>query len=284
MIDSAIDSFRKEKLKDLSKNTTDAYIRDIYQFLNYISNKVNEVSNEKIEGYKKHLMDKAFKAKTVNRKLVSIKKFFNYLNTMENFFPKVILEIKQIKIQKQDCLDDILETIELQRMADCAKEKNDMRAIALLWGLYLTGARVSELLQLKVRHLENKDDEVEIKGKGIKYRHIYIHDELREHINNYIKQRNHDLNDFVFINTTNNNPMSRQTVHNIIKFYAGLKRIKLKKAHAHTFRHMLGVRLTNEKVPIDQIADILGHSDVNTTRIYTRLTKKELKNVIKNLK
>ncbi len=78
-------------------------------------------------------------------------------------------------------------------------------------------------------------------------------------------------------------PITRQTVHNIIKKYSKMSDVPLNKAHCHSFRHKYAINLINNDVSIDTVADLLGHKDINTTRIYTRKTKKELLNIINSI-
>jgi integrase/recombinase XerD len=116
--------------------------------------------------------------------------------------------------------------------------------------------------------------------KGEKYRDILIPERLVEYLNLYIKERKHKLTDYLFLNELRNTPMSRQSVHNVIKLYSGLSKVKLSSTHAHNFRHLYCLRLAEEGLTIDEIADLAGHANIKTTRIYTRKIKQDLINVI----
>lgn len=273
------DLFKKEKEKDKAVNTVSAYISDLKQFFDFANKDQSELVNTDIIDFKNYLLNKKYKIKSINRKLTSIKRYVDYINS--NFKEKIFVEIKLIKIQKQEYLDEVLEKSDFERLIRFAEMKNDKRAIALFYGLYLTGARVSEILQIKVEDV--KKDEITIKGKGEKYRDLFIPDRLIKYFDEYLKVRKQCDSDKLFINITNVKSMDRHSVHNLIKKYAGLSKVKLKKAHAHSFRHLYCYSLIAKGLSIDTIADLAGHNDINTTKIYTKQTKNKIKAMIKDL-
>lgn len=227
------------------------------------------------------LLNKKNKPKTVNRKLVSIRRFLSFYNNLPNNPDKVFAEPKLIKIQRQEYLEDVLTKNDFDRLNRAAEKANDKRAIALFNALYLTGARVSEIIQLKANDCEN--DFVSVRGKGGKYRDLFIPQALRPYIIDYLRGRETDANSYLFLNKRNIQPMDRQAVHKLIKKYAGLSKVKLSIAHAHSYRHLFGFRLVEEGYDLGTVADLLGHADINTTKIYTRKTKQELLRVINKL-
>ncbi|WP_145993169.1 tyrosine-type recombinase/integrase [Tepidibacter mesophilus] len=186
-----------------------------------------------------------------------------------------------IKIQKQEYLDELLEMTDFDRLVRIAIREKDLRAVALFYALYLTGMRVSEVLQLKVSDVAN--DYITVIGKGEKARDVPITDDLREYIKDYIRDRKQPIGGSLFVNKNNDNVMSRQSIDNLIKKYAGMAKVKLSKAHAHNFRHLAGIRMMEEGFTIDEVADVLGHGNINTTRIYTRKTKKQLRKAMSRL-
>ena len=276
-----IHNFKDSKLKKKSKNTVDAYISDLNQFFLFLNKDFDFVTNEDIEYYKSYLLGRCMMPKTINRKLVSIRQFIEYLNVSKEYNRKICIEIEQLKIQKQEYLEDLLNISDFERLVRLAEREEDYRAVAIFYTLYLTGLRVSELITLKVSDKDKKT--ITVKGKGDKYRDIFVPDRLVDYLNQYIKVRKHKPTDYLFLNTEKNTPMSRQSVHNEIKKYAGLSKVKLTKAHAHNFRHLYCLRLVEEGLSIDEIANLAGHTNINTTRIYTRKTKQDLVNVIKKL-
>lgn len=273
--------FQMEKEKHQSPHTVLAYVSDIKQFAAWLGKAFTDVTTEDIEQYKEYLLNKRkVKPKTANRKLVSIRQYINYLNKLHPD-QKIDVEIKLSKIQSQEYLDNLLTPGDFERIISAAEREKDVRALAVFNFMYLTGARVSEALRIKAE--DALKDEINIKGKGQKYRTLFIPDRLKGYITNYLKIRKSDNTDLLFVNTANENPMDRQSVHNLIKKYAGMGKVKLARAHAHNLRHMYGYRLIDMGLDIDTVADLLGHTSINTTRIYTRKPKEELKKAIRNL-
>jgi integrase/recombinase XerD len=274
-------SYKEFKAKDKSNNTVDAYLSDLNQFFIFLGRDLEDIDSDDIENYTKHLLSRGWKAKTVNRKLVSIRQYIDFINTNKEIDIKIFVDITLIKIQKQDYLEEVLTKNDFDRLVRIADREEDKRALAIFYALYLTGVRVSELLQFKAYDVSKET--VTVCGKGNKYRDVFIPDNLREVLKAYIKARKIPDNSPLFINKNNSNCMDRQAVHNLIKKYAGISKVKLTKAHAHSFRHLYGFRLIEKGLSLEEVADLLGHTDINTTRIYTRRTKKELIMAIKEL-
>jgi integrase/recombinase XerD len=134
---------------------------------------------------------------------------------------------------------------------------------------------VSEILQLTIHDVESKN--IVIVGKGNKRREVFIPDVLRDIWKEYLTHRNKKSSKLF---TGQRGAINRHTVHKIIKRYAKFTNIDLSKAHAHVLRHMYGKNLADREVSIDTIADLLGHSNINITRIYTRKTKQELLDIV----
>lgn len=271
-----------EYLKDeeKSKHTIDSYNRDVIQFMDFIQKEPEELNKEDVEFYKNHMYKNSMSIKSINRKLVSIKGFFTFLNT--ELDRDINVKIKQEKLQKQDYLEEMLNVDDFYKIVAAAKAQKDFRAIAIFNGLYLTGMRVSELLQLKVTDINS--DAVMIKGKGSKYRNVYITEKLKAIFRDYLIHRISRPTPLLFTGKTGTTgAINRQTVDVIIKQYATLAGVSITKAHAHNFRHLFCLSLIDKGLSIDTVADLAGHSDINTTRIYTRKTKGQLMDTINGL-
>jgi integrase/recombinase XerD len=274
-----LEEFRSEIENQKSINTVSAYVSDLRQFFEFINKDFDLIKTEDIDNYKSLLLSQNMKPKTINRKLVSIRRFIDFLNN--NTPVKVLSEVRMIKIQRQDYLEEILSKADFDRLVKAAVQNKDKRALAIFFILYLTGGRVSEILQLKIGDINSETKTVQ--GKGKKYRYLFFPDILKDYLADYTTGRNASADDYLFINTRNTNPMDRQSVHKLIKKYAGICKIKLSKAHAHSFRHLYCFRLIEEGLTLEEVADLAGHTDINTTRIYTRKTKPELMKAVKRL-
>lgn len=265
---------------DKSNHTISSYKTDIIQFMDYIQKEPEELTKVDINNYKKYLLENKLSIKSINRKLVAIKNFISYLVNEEN--RSITLEIKQEKIQRQEYLDEMLTKEDFDALVAAAERERDYRALALFYGLFLTGMRVSELLQLKVSDVKN--DTISIKGKGSKYREVFVPERLRNIFGQYLAHRIPRETPFLFTSQTGKSGViNRITVNSIIKKYAKLAGVILTKAHAHNFRHLYCMSLIEKGISIDTVADLAGHSDINTTRIYTRKTKNQLLDTINDL-
>ncbi|HDK7176499.1 TPA: tyrosine-type recombinase/integrase [Clostridium botulinum] len=268
-----LNDFKKHLLKNKkSEKTIEVYIRDIKHFLSYFKNKqLKDITNDDIDKYKIFIIKELeMDVKTLNKKLVAINQYLK--------FNGVAVDIKQEKVQSQNFLDDIFSSSDLERILRAIDKKNDLRAKAIIMTLRLTGMRVSEMLQLTKYDIDK--DTITICGKGKKYRNVFISEKLRLIWRQYMTVRI-DKSEMLF--TGQKGAITRQTVDKIIKYYTGQAKVKKSKGHAHNLRHKFCKDLVDKDVPLDSIADIVGHENINTTRIYTRKTKKELLDIINDI-
>ncbi len=125
--------------------------------------------------------------------------------------------------------------------------------------------------------------EIPIKGKKDKYRNVLIPDKLISILKEYLKVRIARPNIDKLFTNKNGNPLSRKYVDVIIKDYGKAAKINIRKLHAHAFRHRTAINLLELGYNLFYVAELLGHSDINTTRIYARKTKGELLKAINSL-
>lgn len=266
------------KDEDKSNNTIDSYKRDVVQFINCIQKEVESLTKDDITKFKNILNSRKLSIKTINRKLVSINSFLDFLNKELNI--NINVKIKQEKVQNQEYLEEMLSKKDFQDMVIVAKREKDMRAVAIFYTLFLTGMRVSEMLQLKT--IDICEDTINIKGKGSKHRNVFIPKRLKEILSQYLMFRDTSKKcNNLF--TGKRGPINRKTVDSIIKKYAAKAHVNRSKAHAHNFRHLYCLSLVEKGLSIDTVADLAGHSNINTTRIYTRKTKNQLLETINDL-
>lgn len=275
-----LESFEDYLLEnEKSKNTIQSYLRDVRQFLEFLGSKtLKKVTKTDIKRYKDHLSAKGMKVKSINRKLVSIKQFFAFVNESDLYKFQIVVPIKMEKEQVQNYLDEMLTREDVDNMIMAATQNGDIRAKTIFNTLLYTGLRVSEMLQLTVDDVEKKD--VFVKGKGSKLRRVYVSDRVRDVWRDYLKERQ-GVYSKLFIGQKGS--INRYTVNSIIKKYAKIAGVEESRAHAHNFRHLFCQLLIDKGISIDEVADLAGHSDINTTRIYTRRTTEELTNTINML-
>lgn len=258
----------EQYLNDLSKNTIYNYKLDIKHFLKWKDE--NEIIDiDLIEEYKLELINE-FAIKTVNRKINALNAYLRYKN--------IDIHIKSEKIQNQTFIDDMLDNEEAKLILFKMKENKDKRAEALFLGLFYTGARVSELLQLKPRNILK--DEVTIKGKGSKYRKILVPNRLINVLNEYANNERKDNGTLLFTGQRGN--ITRNTVFRILKKYSKLANVDCSKVYPHAIRHLYAKNLGEKGVSYSAIKQLLGHS-LSTTDIYMQLSKKELLEIINSI-
>lgn len=258
-----------------SQKTIEAYIRDVNQFYNFLSdNKIVDIHNEVLKEYKEYLLYTRFlTATTVNRKLAAINQFLSV--------NEITAKTTVVKVQNQNFLENVLDKSEVDKMVDCAKRHNDLRAVALFKTLELTGMRISEALSLKVKDIHS--NAVDIIGKGNKHRTVFVPKALNKIWIQYCRNGRYPSTlDYLFVSQKGR--ITRRTADKIVKKYAEACNIPIEKAHCHSFRHLYCKRLgENPDISIDVIADLAGHQDISVTRRYLRKSKEELLNIIDEL-
>ena len=252
-----------------SIRTVESYGSDIRQFIEYLNIRelnIEDIESETIEKYKRYLLRNGLKAKTVNRKLTSINQFLKFNNHQVNY--------KKLKEQKQNILNDVLDKEEIEKMLYCCKD--NIRDKAIILTLFKMGLRVSELLQLVVS--DTKRNKVTIKGKGGKYRSIPVPSDVKNVWIDYLNIRKETNISKLFVGKRG--ALQRQSINKIIQKYSKKAKIKKEKAHPHNLRHSFCKSLASSGVDTLIIADLAGHSSLETTRIYTRQTERELLNIM----
>lgn len=265
--DFKIDLLKKRKSQLTIKN----YVSDISFFLTYLKDNNIDIHKITLIGlyfYRDYMLSQGKKITTINRHIVAINTYLKFL--------EINVELPQEKVQFQNFLDDVFTKEEFEKMIHITELCKDIRAKTLFLTLYLTGMRISECLSLTVDDVEKR--EIVVKGKGSKYRQVFISSKLRQAWKDYLVYRIKKSNKLF---TGREGAISNVTAHNIVKKYTKLADID-KNIHCHTFRHGFGKEMSN-KVDIDTVASLLGHVNINVTRIYTRKSRQELQNIIEQL-
>ena len=256
--------------KDRSENTIKAYFSDLAK-VPFV-----EITTENIANYTQAMQEDGLAISTINRRLLSVSQYVKFLGEEEG--QTLAVKIRPLKQQRQNFLDDVLTEKDLESLLRAADKHEDKRAAAIFATLAYTGMRVSEMLQLTVESVGR--DTITINGKGSKRREVFMANKLQKVLREYMKDRKSE-EQALFVGQRG--PINRQTVDSIIKEYAGYIRLKMTKAHAHNFRHLFCKMALENGLDIATVADLAGHTDLNTTRIYTRKTKKELLEAIESI-
>ena len=280
--------------KRLDAKTLKAYSIDLKQFAafltpNYVNN-VLLINREVLENFIAFLHN-SYKPKTVKRKLASLKAFFHFLeyrdfieinpfNKMQIRFREPLLLPKTIPLHTIELFLSTIYSSHANAKTDFQKRQT-ARDIAVIELLFATGMRISELCSLKYKDIDLYDRVVRIYGKGAKERQLQIcNDCVISALENYISIYQAPQNDdnYFFINTSGTR-MSEQSVRNMIVKYCNLAGIS-QHITPHMFRHSFATLLLEEDVDIRYIQEMLGHSSINVTEIYTHVSMAKQKNIL----
>lgn len=277
--------------RNFSENTLDAYLRDIKKLRDYSEFDLEntgpfEITYENIQEYLFQRSKKKFSERSQARWISSIKSFFKYL--VEDEFrtdnPTTLLEGPKLGLY----LPDTLSFEDVNRIIAVINNDTDLgrRNHCMVEVLYGCGLRVSELIDLKISNINFKESYLKVEGKGDKSRFVPMASFTSKLIKDYIRdirskyKINKKCEDILFLNSRGS-AMSRVIVFIIIKELTEKAGIN-KKISPHTFRHSFATHLLQNGADLRYIQEMLGHSSITTTEIYTHLKNEELRDVILN--
>ncbi|MEC3877453.1 site-specific tyrosine recombinase/integron integrase [Chryseobacterium salviniae] len=277
--------------RNFSENTLDAYIRDIKKLKEYAEEDLENVGPdiiqyENLQEYIFNLSKKKFSERSQARWISSIKAFFKYLveDECRKDNPATLLEGPKLGLYLPDTLtlpdiNKIIGAIEL----DSDLGKRNQCIIEVLYGC---GLRVSELIELKISNINFQENYIKVLGKGKKIRFVPLADYTATLLLNYISEVRSKIRiskryeDTLFLNSRGTS-MSRVIVFLIIKELTDKAGVS-KKISPHTFRHSFATHLLQNGADLRYIQEMLGHSSITSTEIYTHLKTEELRDVILN--
>lgn len=267
--------------KGNSDNTIKSYNIDLRNFFEYIDKNIKEVNTEDIYEYMEYLKSK-YVYNTVIRKVSCIKSLFKFC-----YMEKLIDKDPSNKIKnlnKKVRLPEILTIDEIKKIINSFDYSPENRRNQMICKMLIaTGARISEILNLEIKNVENTDFEfVKVFGKGSKYRYIPIYPELekelKEYINIYRSQLKSSVGSFLLFPG-----IRRENFWKILNKHALNVGIE-KKIHPHLFRHSTATLLLENGADIRMVQEILGHASIKTTEIYTHVEKSTLKKIYESVK
>ena len=263
--------------KGLSANTISAYESDITQFLEFIGE--NIINDDLIELFiTSELNDKSDNSKI--RKISSINQYIDWFN-LDNKEYQIVIE--KVSLKKGSYLPETISVSDINRLINIYDHTNYMnsRNLTLIDFMYSTACRVSELCDVRVSDLDFEEDFVKLFGKGSKQRIVPIGSELKINLSKYLKFRD-ELNTqepYLFL-SKNMNQLDRSAIFRIIKKSATLSDNALS-VHPHTLRHSAATHMLEAGCDLRTLQELLGHTSVSTTKIYTKLTKEFLVEIFK---
>ncbi len=272
--------------KGLAKNTLYNYRIDLNQFVYFLKkindNNISRINSKVLTNFINFLRNKNISSRSISRKIVTLKSFFKYLiiDKIIDMNPAIILESPKIGTY----LPEYLTLNEIEKLTNTCHTDNkyEMRNMTIIELMYSTGLRVSEISNLRTNNINFVEKNMKIKGKGNKERIIPVGNKAINLLNKYLAETRPILekenipNNYLFINWKGGK-LSRVSIWKIIKNHTVKAGIN-KNISPHTLRHSFATHLLNNGADLRSVQELLGHSDISTTQIYTHLNYKKLRN------
>lgn len=268
----------EQKYNECSDNTLKQYKRNVLKFIKWVTD--DPITKETTIKYKEHIRTLSDSSKTLNIWIVSINKYFKWLGHNE-------LTIKKFKMQEQSSNELSLTLSDFKRLLRISKSTGNLQLHYIIKVLGMTGCRISELKYFTVENLEKtprKNIKVFNKGKD---REIVIRQDLSRELKAYCKSRK-IKSGFIFLSSDpkcKGKMPNDSTIFRQLKKLSGQARINKDKVYPHNFRHLFAQAFL-ESYPenVLDLADLLGHNDLKTTRIYTKTTGEQKRNKLEKVK
>ena len=283
-----LDKFIKylEINRNYSLYTIKNYELDINDFINFCNNKNIKIDKVKYNDIKEYLLilyNKNYKATTISRKISSLRTFYDYLydnNIVDkNVFKHVSLHKKEKRLPKYMTTDEIDEVFNIPDINTPIGIRNRL----ILELLYGTGIRVSELCNIKISDIDFNNKTIRILGKGSKERIVLYNNTCNNILNKYINDDrklllNNKLNEYLIVGLNKTKGLTTRSVEMIIDSIINKAALN-RNVTPHVFRHTFATHLLNEGCDILVVKELLGHSSLDTTGIYTHVSNERLRKV-----
>ncbi len=283
MVESFIKYLQFEKR--FSPHTLTAYTNDLKQLSEFLIEtfeivRMEEAQHPHLRSWVVHLMDSGLTPRSVNRKIVSIKSFFKFLQRREQIETNPASRLKSLRVPKD--LPNFVKEAEMDNLLDHLTFPDDFsgqRDKLLINLLYATGIRLSELIGITKESINHYEGTVKVLGKRNKERIIPLHQEVLEQIRIYISLRA-EINpaSSKLLITDSGNDLYPQFVYSTVKKYLS-QVTTLSKTSPHVLRHTFATHLLNKGADLNAVKDLLGHASLASTQVYTHNSIEKLKAV-----
>lgn len=271
--------------KKYSSNTIEAYRNDLNVFAGFLIdefdvNNINNTSYSYIRSWIVDLVNKGISNRSINRKITSLNSYFKFLLKIDLISENPLTNHKALKTQKKIQLpfseNEMLNVLDLNNYEDNFTGVRDRLIIDLF---YTTGIRRIELIQLMISDLNINNKHIKVLGKRNKERIIPLIDSTINILNKYLSYRDELKSDetFLFI-TSKGKPVYEKLIYRIINKYFDTISTKVKKS-PHIIRHSFATHLLNNGADLNSVKDLLGHSSLAATQVYTNRSIDEIKKV-----
>ena len=253
--------------ENLSENTISSYLFAVKQF----SNQYDEITLKNLRAYKVWLIE-GYKPKTVNLRLRAINCYLESIG-------KERWKLPFVRVQQKAFLENVISEADYEYFKNCLKRDDEMFWYFVIRFLAATGARVSELIQIKVEHI--KRGHLDLYSKGGKLRRIYIPKALQEEALSWLADKQQESG-FIFLNKYGERITTRG-ISGQLKKLAVRYDIDPAVVYPHSFRHRFAKSFLERCNDIAFLADLMGHESIETTRIYLRKTATEQREIVDNI-
>ncbi len=254
-----------------SKATIEKYVREVQQLFIFLCGR--EITKQRILEYRE-LLQQRHKARTVNGKLSAINAYLDFAGLACN-------KVRLLKVQRMAFIDENRELTESEykRLLRAAKNKDNERLYFVMLTICNTGIRVSELKYITVEAVKNHRAEISLKGKN---RIVILHGNLRNQLLQYAKK--YGITSGCIFRTRSGKSLDRSNICHDMKKLCAIARVDQNKVFPHNLRHLFARSFYAIEKNLSHLADILGHSSVETTRIYVATSIKEHERIIQKMK
>lgn len=249
---------------NLAENTITSYVWTVTYYLEHYK----EVNKKNLLAYKGYLVEN-FKPQTVNLRLQAVNKFLEFSKQEK-------LRMKFVKAQQKNFLENVISDADYKFLKTKLKADGYDQWYFIVWFMAATGARVSELLQIKAEHVSV--GYLDLYSKGGKMRRIYIPKKLCDEATKWLKERGLTTG-YLFTNRTGNR-LSTRGIAIQLKHFAENYGINREVVYPHSFRHRFAKNFLEKFNDIALLADLMGHESIETTRIYLRRTASEQQKIV----
>lgn len=268
----------EQHLNELSENTLKQYKNGVRKFLRYLEEKdIITIKKQTMLDYKHYLNDISRSVNSKNAWIISLNKYLKYLNLNS-------LCLKQINVQNRYYTYYNLTMSDYKRLLRIAKRENRIQDYWIIKTLAMTGIRISELKYFTVENLQRQNENILwIENKG-KSRDVPLRDDLARDLRKYARTNKITTGTIFPSPKIPGQMIHTATIWKHLQKIAGIARVKLKNVHPHSFRHLFAdVFLQTYSDNVIMLAEFLGHNSLETTKIYTRKTLKQKKEMLSNL-
>lgn len=245
--------------EDFAENTVETYSYAVRDFLAHYK----RPSRASLSAYKEHLIS-ANKPATVNLRILSLNKYMESIGLGK-------LKMKTIKMPKESFLDQVISQEDYLKFKRSLQKEPDLRWYFVVWFLAATGARISELVRFKAEDVHAGF--VDIYSKGGRMRRLYFPKKLKREAHKWLENEGRSSG-FLFLNTKGDR-LSPRGISLRLKEFASKYGIDPNQVHPHAFRHLFAKNFLQKNNDIALLADLLGHSSIETTRIYLQQSSQE---------